>query len=97
MNDKQLIYKVEFTDTYGGEANYSWVDRASFKGSAGLSNREIVRMAKKELGLTGVRCKRTKLGEMIELRPIGSATVMFITYEEIPEIQPPVTYVVWVK
>jgi hypothetical protein len=88
MDDKQLIYNVEYTDTYGGEANYSWVRRASFKASASLSDREIVRRAKKEIDLTGVRCKRNNFGEMIELRPYGSATVMFITYEEAFEIQP---------
>ncbi len=88
MNDKQLTYNAEYTDTYGGEANYSWVRRASFTASASLSDREIVRRAKKELGLTGLRCKRNDFGEMIELRPQGQATVVFITYEEIPETQP---------
>lgn len=45
-------------------------------------SRELVRRVKAQLGLTGVRCKREEWGEMIVLRPYGSATVVFISYCE---------------
>lgn len=73
-------YFVEFTDTYGGEANYSWVHRHNFTAPASLSNVALVRRAKKLLGLSGIRCRVSNYGDMIELRPANSATVAFITW-----------------
>lgn len=73
---------IEFTDTYGGQSNYSWVRRASFDGE-GLSDRAIVRRAKALMGLTGTRCnRRESFGDTIALWGLdGSATVLFITFE----------------
>ena len=70
--------QVEHTDTFGGEANYSWVNRVEFTVPDEASDLQIVRRAKAELGLTGVACKRNDLGDAIELRPIGYAQVVFI-------------------
>lgn len=78
-----LKVNVELTDTFGGEANYSWVKRASFEVAEGTSDLAIVRRAKAEIGLTNVRCKSSNLGDMIELRPIGHCEVCFITFEEV--------------
>jgi hypothetical protein len=41
--------------------------------------RELMRRAKAAVGLTGVRGARTDLGDTIEFRPYGSATVLFIS------------------
>jgi hypothetical protein len=89
------IHAVEYTDTFGGEANYSWVRRAKvtmpelthygYDGSSNYSKanrvyeRELMKRAKAEMGLTGVRGVRTDFGDSIEFRPYGSCTVMFIT------------------
>lgn len=91
-------YEYEYTDTFGGEANYSWVKRGSvimpelthygYDGQNGytkanrIMERELVKRVKSELGLTGVRCQRSTFGDSIELRPYGSNTVIFITFSE---------------
>ena len=93
-------YSVEYTDTFGGEANYSWVKRETievpemthygYTGSTDGSysrarksyNREIVRLAKAVMGLTGIRGKTYHHGDLIEFRQYGSNTVMFITFED---------------
>lgn len=91
-------YEVEYTDTFGGEANYSWVKRQcvtmpelTHYGYDGGTNyakankvfeRELMRKAKASVGLTKVRGKVSHIGDMIEFRPFHSATVMFITYKD---------------
>ena len=75
---------VEYTDTFGGEANYSWVKSHSFI-IGDKSPKGIVRTAKKLVGLNGVDCRTTDHGDMIEIRPRGMCTVAFITFQnEIP-------------
>jgi hypothetical protein len=71
-------FTAEYTDTFGGEANYSWVKRVEFELPNNATERSIVMRAKKELGLTGVVCDKEDLGEMIKLKPRGSCTVVFI-------------------
>jgi hypothetical protein len=73
-----MRWNVELTDTFGGEANYSWVRRDSFELPASASDRRIITTAKTALGLTGQRCRRFNYGEGFELRPIGSGTVAFV-------------------
>lgn len=91
-------YSIEYTDTFGGEANYSWVRRAivampelTHYGYDGGTNyakanrvytRELMRKAKAAVGLTGVRGIRSDHGDAIEFRPYGCATVLFITFVE---------------
>lgn len=91
-------YQIEYTDTFGGEANYSWVNRAiitmpelthygytgstdgSYSRANKIANREIMKRAKAEMGLTGVRGRTYHHGDMSEFRPHGMCTVMFINY-----------------
>ena len=74
--------RAEFTDTYGGEANYSWVRRATIEVPDTLSDRAIVRRAKKALGVEGIRAKRREnYGDQIWLWGIGGCTVLFIIIE----------------
>lgn len=93
-----MTYDVEFTDTFAGEANYSWVHRAAVYmpelthyGYDGGTNymrankvfrRELMKRAKAEMGLTGVRGTRFDHGDMIEFRPYRSCTVLFVTYRD---------------
>jgi hypothetical protein len=92
------IYQVEYTDTFGGEANYSWVKRTKIimpeltrYGYDGATNyvkanrifeRELMRRAKAAMGLTGIRGRVDSYGDTIEFRPYGSCTVMFISWYE---------------
>ncbi len=69
----------EYTDTFGGEANYCWVRRESMELPQGISDRALVRRAKAALGLTGVRGKMDNMGDGWEFRPYGSCTVAFFT------------------
>jgi hypothetical protein len=74
-----MDYQVEYTDMFGGEANYSWVKRATVEYSGKPGELPLVRVAKAAIGLTGVRCRREEWGEAIVLRPCGSCTIAFIT------------------
>jgi hypothetical protein len=78
-----MRFRAELTDTFGGEANYSWVTRRTFDAPATISDLALVRLAKRELGLTGVRCQRESWGDSIVLRPQGSCTIAFI--ESLPD------------
>lgn len=75
-------YNVEYTDTFGGEANYSWVDRDTFETPENASNRAIMRKAKALIGLSGVRGRTYDHGDTIEFRPYRSCTVMFVTFQD---------------
>ena len=77
-----IWFRVEYTDTFGGEANYSWVCRARFEAPESITDRNLVARAKRELGLTGVRCRREKWGETLVLRPVGTHTIVFIDVDE---------------
>ena len=74
-----MLYLCEHTDTFGGEANYSWVQREEFSLPDSASDLSVVRAAKAALGLSGVRCRRSQLGDTLELRPYGSCSVVFIS------------------
>ena len=75
-----MIFSVEYTDTFGGEANYAWCKRVELDLPDTVKDRTLVRKAKEALGLTGVPCRREELGgETIALYPRGSNTVVFIT------------------
>jgi hypothetical protein len=76
--NEPIVVSYEYTDTFAGEANYCWVKRGEFQDSPGTPDNLIVKKVKAALGLSGVRCKRFSHGDMIELRPYGSATVLFI-------------------
>ncbi|CAB4127633.1 hypothetical protein UFOVP95_47 [uncultured Caudovirales phage] len=78
-----LTVNVEYTDTFGGEANYCWVKRATFQIADHASRHAIMRQAKRLIGLTGLRGKAHDFGDMIEFRPSNSCTVMFVTYGEV--------------
>lgn len=91
-------YQIEYTDTFGGEANYCWVKRARVAmpeltayGYDGGTNyaaankryeRELMRRAKATMGLTGIRGRKESLGDSIAFYPYGSATVMFVSWVE---------------
>ena len=72
---------VEHTDTFNGEANYCWVRSYSFP-IGDRSPLSIVRKAKKLIGINGMKCKVSDIGDMIEIRPIGTNTIAFITFQE---------------
>ena len=74
-------FNCEYTDTFGGEANYAWVRRQSIAVADSASDRAVVHAAKRALGLTGVRCRRDSYGDDIVLRPCNSCTIVFISHK----------------
>lgn len=72
-----MKYKVEMTDTFGGEANYSWVKRAEFECD---NDKKLVHEAKKALEIVGWKCYKEETGEMIILRPSRMNRIIFITW-----------------
>lgn len=85
-----LMMKVEHTDTYGGESNYSWVHRYEYEiplqkengfKVCNMTRRAIVQKAKKLTGLTGIRCDVNDFGDMISIHPHRICQVVFVTFE----------------
>jgi hypothetical protein len=72
----QVSYEV--TDTFGGDANYSWVNRGSVEVKEGASDLAIVRKVKEAIGWNGIKCRREDWGDMITLKPYGMCVVLFI-------------------
>lgn len=84
-------YDLEYTDTFGGAANYCWVRRRTL--TLPLSNAEgakarkaydarIKREAKAAIGLTGIRGEWSDLGDGFEFRPRGMCTVLFVSWHD---------------
>ena len=69
---------IELTDTFGGEANYSWVQRHSFD-IDGLTDSQIERKGRALVGLTGVRTNRQDYGDMIRWDVQGACVCAFLT------------------
>ena len=93
-----IRFEYEHTDLFCDSANYSWVKRGAvyvpelthygYDGLYGYSKvsasqwREVAKLVKRELGLTGVRCARNEQGDTLELYPQGGDSVIFITCAE---------------
>ena len=91
-------YNVEYTDTFAGESNYSWVKRdvvsmpeltrygydggTNYTRANKVYRRELMKKAKAAMGITGLRGVSHDYGDMIEFRPYGQLTVMFITWSD---------------
>lgn len=71
---------LELTDTFGGEANYSWVRRHTLTIPRNLSDRALVRRAKAWASWSGLRCNVSNFGNQIDIRPAGICNVLFISY-----------------
>ena len=72
-----VAWTAELTDTFAGEANYSWVQRETVELPGDATDRQIALAVKAALGLTGVRCRSFNHGDMLEFHPYGSCTVAF--------------------
>ena len=58
----------ELTDTFCGQANYAWVRRGITQLKNNASKLAVMRAVKRDLGLSGVRCRVADYGDIIELR-----------------------------
>ena len=74
-------YRVEYTDTFGGEANYCWVRHAEISVPDGASRSLIMRRAKSAIGIGGARGKTDDYGDSFQFTPYRSCTTMFVTFD----------------
>jgi hypothetical protein len=77
------IFFVEVTDTYGGEANYSWVHR--FKVHANTA-RGAIRKVRQSMSLPSAKCD-SNYGDMIRYNFRNTAICAFVSgYENQAEV-----------
>jgi hypothetical protein len=73
-------FNFEYTDTFGGQANYTWADRGIVIADTAT---EAAKKARAELGLTGVKGDiKFKTEDEIWWVPRGCCTILFITFNE---------------
>ena len=78
--DKKMItFNIELTDTFGGEANYSWVKRAKL--DVKDTKRAIIQKAKAWAGFTGIRCDVDRHDSFIIIKPRGLCQIVFVNIE----------------
>lgn len=83
-----MAYLVEYTDTYAGEPNYCWVRRRRINVSAEASMREVLRVARAAVGLTGVKGDVTAwYGDEYHWVPRGMCTIMMVRWDDSPEVE----------
>ena len=78
-----VVYDCELTDTFAGEANYSWAKRAVLIYKDQPTDRKLTQDAKRALGLTAHRCRRDDCQDTIQLDPIGWCQRAFITRRDV--------------
>ena len=79
--NKMMKVTVTQTDTFNGEANYSWANRYEFAINSEASQRNIVRKAKFLAGMTGVKADTYDYGESLTIKPRGYHQVIFVDFE----------------
>lgn len=77
---KIINYRVDYTDTYAGEANYSWLRVAHFVAPEDASNSTLVRRAKRALNMSGWPTRTENMGDTLALRPRDGACVVMFVY-----------------
>lgn len=75
-----LFCRAEYTDTFNGEANYSWALRVGFTAKPEETNATIIRRAKRLLGITGRHRVEYSNEDAITIRPCNSNTILFIEF-----------------
>lgn len=70
-----MKFEATLTDTFGDEANFSWVRRATFDAPEDATDSLLIRRAKRALGIQG-RHKWACKGERVDL--IGTCTCILI-------------------
>jgi len=74
-------FDVEKTDTFGGYANYCWVERKTIEVKKD-TRRAIIRAAKKAMGWSGVRCQVDDFGDEYIVSPYRLAQIMFVVWRD---------------
>lgn len=72
---------IEITDTFAGEANYSWRRKSSLELPDNKSDSAIIRQVKKAIGWNNLRTRVDKFGDLIQLTPYRECVTCFISFE----------------
>lgn len=75
----------EITDTFGGEANYCWVNRGEITAK---TKRGQVKQLKALMGVTGERCEVSGSDGDLTVRPVGKhapCIVGFVHWDDGPD------------
>ncbi len=80
MPNRFDCWDVTHTDTFGGEANYSWINRSQIITHESLTRVGIIRRAKAELGWSGLRCDVQFEGDGYTIHPRGLCQVAFVSW-----------------
>ena len=72
-----VTWDIEVTDTFGGEANYAWVDRYVIRTPDDISDLALVRRIKSVAGYSGIRGRATVMGVSVEIRFPSRCIVIF--------------------
>ena len=72
-----VTWDIEVTDTFGGEANYAWVDRYAVRTPDDISDLALVRRIKSVAGYSGIRGCATVMGDFVEIRFPSRCIVIF--------------------
>ena len=70
-------WDIEVTDTFGGQANYSWVERSKLRVPDGISYLALVRRIKSAAGYSGIRGQTYVSGDFVEIRFPSRCIVIF--------------------
>ena len=76
------MFKTELTDTFNGQANYSWVNREALDLPDDISDRILIRETKRKHGLTGAIHIKENVGDSISLDFPGHCFCLFIDWIE---------------
>ena len=79
VKEENARFDCEHTDTFGGEANYCWVNRSVVEAP---NARMALRRFKQEIGMTGIRGETSDYGDMLEWRPRGICQVVFVSWHD---------------
>lgn len=64
-----ITWRLEHTDTFGDNPNFSWVNKDELKIPAKYCGSWVVRKIKEHLGWTGIDCTVMDLGSYISIKP----------------------------
>lgn len=81
VEENMMKVVVTQTDTFGGEANYSWANRHEFAIHRAASQRNITRKAKALVGMTGVKADTYDYDTGLTIKPRGYNQVIFVDFE----------------
>lgn len=72
-----VTWDIEVTDTFGGQANYSWVQRSKLRVPDDISDLALVRRIKSAAGYSGIRGQTEISGDSVEIRFPERCVVIF--------------------